>query len=336
MARYFTPFAQAFDTSGNTIAGAKLYFYEQGTTTPQDTFTDDTLTTPNTNPVIADGGGFFPDIFLQLTTYTVDYTDADDVTIKTADIDGTESPLLSSFIASAGVSGTDPDAVSQAVSRYAVSGAMFYTDNGAADAYILSGMDDFVIPDTFQDGWLLRFRPSNNNTGPSTVNVNTLGAKDIVAFDGTALTGGEINSGEDIELAYDLANDRFKIINAPTIIPNIVFKEEYVSADQTITAAGSLTLAHSLSSTPYLLGVTLKCTTAEGGYSIGDEFIWPFGLGITNSTYGSGVSLTVDGTNLNVRFADSGAGIFSIPNKGTGAYFAITATSWDVVFRAWA
>lgn len=46
-----------FDTSGNPLAGGKLYAYQSGTTTPQNTYTDSSGGTPNANPVILDANG---------------------------------------------------------------------------------------------------------------------------------------------------------------------------------------------------------------------------------------------------------------------------------------
>ena len=52
-------------TSGAVIyPGAKLYFYQTGTSTPQDTYSDSGLTTPNANPVVADANGLFGTIYL--------------------------------------------------------------------------------------------------------------------------------------------------------------------------------------------------------------------------------------------------------------------------------
>jgi hypothetical protein len=85
MPRFTMPRADAFDTSGNPRAGAKLYFYTTGTTTPLTTYSDDGLTTPNTNPVVADSAGLFGDIFLGTGTYKVVLKSAADVTIWTAD-----------------------------------------------------------------------------------------------------------------------------------------------------------------------------------------------------------------------------------------------------------
>ena len=51
------PKAQFFDNDGDALAGGLLYAYAAGTSTPQDTFSDVGLTTPNTNPVVLDAAG---------------------------------------------------------------------------------------------------------------------------------------------------------------------------------------------------------------------------------------------------------------------------------------
>lgn len=48
---------QAQDDNGRPLIGGKLYTYENGTTTPAVTYTDQAGTTPNTNPVVLDARG---------------------------------------------------------------------------------------------------------------------------------------------------------------------------------------------------------------------------------------------------------------------------------------
>ena len=48
-------------------SGAQLFFYETGTTTPKDTYSDSAGTTPNANPVVANSVGVFDDIFISGT-----------------------------------------------------------------------------------------------------------------------------------------------------------------------------------------------------------------------------------------------------------------------------
>lgn len=55
---------RALDASGNPYSGAKLYFYASpGTTTPVDVYTTAALSVAHANPVVADAGGKFPNIY---------------------------------------------------------------------------------------------------------------------------------------------------------------------------------------------------------------------------------------------------------------------------------
>lgn len=95
----------------------------------------------------------------------------------------------------------------------------------------------------------------------------------------------------------------------------------FVSADQTITLAGALTLAHGLGAEPRITGVRLVCQTAELGYSIGD----------TVQVEGDIASNVPDATNLNIRYRSVAA---SICHKTTGVLTAITAANWKARFYA--
>lgn len=61
--RFVTPRFQWVDGEGRPVAGGLLEFYEPGTSTPKDTFSDEAGTTPNTNPVVLNGNGFSGPIF---------------------------------------------------------------------------------------------------------------------------------------------------------------------------------------------------------------------------------------------------------------------------------
>jgi hypothetical protein len=85
MGRFVLPLQQVFTLSGRLGAGYQLHFYESGTSTPQDTFSDDALTIENANPVVADAEGRFDDIFLSNLPYKVTLSDEDGVLIWTSD-----------------------------------------------------------------------------------------------------------------------------------------------------------------------------------------------------------------------------------------------------------
>jgi microcystin-dependent protein len=77
---------QQHDAEGVPLAGAKAYFFEAGTSTPLDTFSDYGLTSEHTHPVEADGLGRFPAVYLDDGTYRCRLTDVDGVQIF--DVDG--------------------------------------------------------------------------------------------------------------------------------------------------------------------------------------------------------------------------------------------------------
>lgn len=83
--RFVLPFQTVIDMIGGVLPGAKLYFFISGTDTPLNTYADRELTVPNDNPMIADAGGRFSNIWLQPREYRVRLTDLNDDEQWTAD-----------------------------------------------------------------------------------------------------------------------------------------------------------------------------------------------------------------------------------------------------------
>ena len=75
---------QYFDSNGDPLNGGKLNFYEIGTSTPKDTYSDEALTSANANPVVLDAAGRQGDIWFSGQVKVV-LTDADDVQIDVTD-----------------------------------------------------------------------------------------------------------------------------------------------------------------------------------------------------------------------------------------------------------
>lgn len=84
-ALFASPWFQPSTGLGVPYAGAKLYFYLTGTTTPQAVYSDSGLSVPLTNPVVADADGVFPPIYLGTGDYKVILKTSGDVTLETAD-----------------------------------------------------------------------------------------------------------------------------------------------------------------------------------------------------------------------------------------------------------
>lgn len=80
---WFVPVSGA----GTTYPGAKLYFYETGSTTPKDTFSDPDLDPSHlhSNPVVADADGQFPPIYLEAGEYKAVLKTSADATLDTVD-----------------------------------------------------------------------------------------------------------------------------------------------------------------------------------------------------------------------------------------------------------
>lgn len=100
---------------------------------------------------------------------------------------------------------------------------------------------------------------------------------------------------------------------------------------QTITAGGSLTLAHELIATPKKVWYDLICITAELGYSVGHRVVAQAVTGKNGA--GPGLTIVPDATNLNLRF-NNGSPVFQICRFDTGAQVNITNANWQLIIYA--
>src|SRR5580704_16601789 len=83
---FVLPRAMTFDGNGHAQGGALMGFYLTGTTTPQNIYADSGLTTPLSNPVVADANGLFPTIYMPANTlYKAVLTTSVGATVWTAD-----------------------------------------------------------------------------------------------------------------------------------------------------------------------------------------------------------------------------------------------------------
>lgn len=102
-----------FDNDGNVLAGGKLYTYAAGTSTLQNTFSESTLTTPNTNPVVLDAAGRATIYLTPAIGYKFVLKTSADVTLWTQDnITATSATTgVTSIVAGANVTITETGAV---------------------------------------------------------------------------------------------------------------------------------------------------------------------------------------------------------------------------------
>ena len=82
----------ATDAAGLPLAGGKVYTYRAGTLTPAETYTNQSGTTPNTNPIILDAAGR-ASVWLGPYAYRIIVKDANDVLMPDGDQDNIIAPL---------------------------------------------------------------------------------------------------------------------------------------------------------------------------------------------------------------------------------------------------
>lgn len=106
----------------------------------------------------------------------------------------------------------------------------------------------------------------------------------------------------------------------------------YDSGAQTITAGGSLTLAHGLGMQPELQDFRCELinVTAQHGFTTGQYCPTPLG-GFTNGASNQW-SFQPDATNLNLRYGSSSA--INIPVRSTGTLDNITPANWTLRVKA--
>lgn len=134
--RFYMPHQYAPDVTGAPLPGAFLYFYVSGTSTPLDTFQDAALSVPNTNPVVANAAGIFPDIFLQALSYKVILTDSTGKQIWVSDPvipAPVQPPITATQIPASNITVTTFSVIGYAVAGDLGTGAI-YTSVGATSS----------------------------------------------------------------------------------------------------------------------------------------------------------------------------------------------------------
>lgn len=204
MTMLFTPRFQTEDSNGLPYAGAKLHFYQAGTTTPITVYQDAGKTTPHANPVVADTAGTFAPIFVDTDPFKYALTTSDGTLLATAD----SVPLL----AGASIVGGDLTAI-EALSS---TGFMART---AADTYAL--------------------RTVTVGTGMTISNPAGIAGNPAIGLDTATLANIKAKAADKVPLLDDLydAADEVTLTDASTIVVN---GSNFINA--VVTLGGNRTL----------------------------------------------------------------------------------------------
>lgn len=158
---------------------------------------------------------------------------------------------------------------------------------GATQIATVTGTDTFVgtlspALGAYAAGNLFSFVAPNTNTGASTINLNSLGAKSITKLGSTALAAGDIVSGRIYLIEYD--GTRFQLIN-PSASSVASFSAGTTGFTPSTATTGAVTLAGTLATTNGGTGLT---SFTSGGVVYASS----------TSALATGSALTFDGTNL--------------------------------------
>lgn len=129
---------------------------------------------------------------------------------------------------------SDLDQLGKGIKTYA-SDADFYVESGAANVYVLTSQTGRQPCPAYTLGMRIRFIPGNNNTGSSTVDVDSLGVRNLYDEDGIAFVGdaNEIRAGKIYEFAYN--GTEFQLVSP--IIP-------FDTASSAVVPVGSTIVWH--------------------------------------------------------------------------------------------
>ncbi|MFA5073119.1 MAG: hypothetical protein WC539_04405 [Nitrospirota bacterium] len=119
------------------------------------------------------------------------------------------------------------------------------------------------------------------------------------------------------------------VLSAQTISAPNVMTKYFESAELSLPSSSAVSTPHNLGSMPKLWKATIRCKTAELGYSIGDE------VDVTNGGFYNWYGYYTAADAINITWIVNGT--MSIINK-TGTSFAtgsVTPANWKLVLRAW-
>lgn len=329
---FYMPRATAFDAAANVEPGAKLYFFETGTTTDKTVYQNDGLSTPHAQPVVANSAGNFAPIYIDTgEEYKAVLKTSGDVELWSVDPIPTRTVTTADYAA---------NSVDLAAMEHGTQGQILFYGSSGAPTRLSAGTSGHPLV-TKGAGSNPAFEQVDTagiaDSAVETAKINDNAVTLAKLADGTQ--GGVIYyaaSGVPTELAAGTSGQFLKTQGAaanPTWA-TALFQESYDSGDQTISSAGQLTLAHSLSGVPRLIQYFLKCTDAAGEANFAQNDVVQWGPYDGNDSTRHGFAGQVDSTNITIRFS-SDSNVFRYADATSGASTNLTNTKWALIVRAY-
>jgi len=134
--------------------------------------------------------------------------------------------------------------------------------------------------------------------------------------------------------ATNPASAVFGLVSGERLAAASVLSGYWSTPQQTIEVAASRTIAHPLGVAPLFVKPFLVCTTADLGFSVGQEVPVNENLNAAaNASYGQ--SITYDASNIYLRFGGASP-VYQILNNTTGLAEGITIARWRLILRVFA
>lgn len=271
--------AQFFDANGVPLSGGLLYTYLAGTTTPATSYTSRAATANNTNPIVLDAAGRTPSEIWFTGGLLYKFVLKSSTSVQIGSYDNipaiNDISNVNNFITVAGTNTLTGLATPTLI------------------AYIAGAQFTFVA--------------QNTNTGPVTLNIDTLGAKAVTKNGSTPLIAGDIQAGAVVLVEY--SGTGFQLLN-PAILDKLLtsVKVANFNAESTNTYA--------VDTTTGAITATLPAAPVAGDYVTFTDYaktfttynltIAPNGKKINAST--SNVVLNVSGEAVSLVYIDATQG----------------------------
>lgn len=206
-----------------------------------------------------------------------------------------------------------------------------------------------MTPDlaSYLAGMLVVFTPANNNTGATTLNIDSLGALDIQKADGDALASGDLIAGVPALLVLDSGADDWILLNPQSLTLTNASFSGTLSVTGALTLNGTITTDNTTadevgykgiprriltsSSTLVLTDAGLLIEVNASGYTVtipsNASVAYPIGTVITFSGYADGYTIAINTDTLRLAGTTS-TGSRTLAQYGLATALKIDNTLW--------